>query len=90
MHKIKIENRESKNALKTENKTVHNNMGSNTAHKKNPQVRYKKFTQRYWFDICSIYRNVKFSSMASFLRSDSYGDYINGTNNLQVSICKET
>ena len=39
VHKIKTEKTESKNAMKTENKTVQKKMGSKTAHKKIPQVK---------------------------------------------------
>ena len=52
VHKIKTEKTENKTALKMENKTVNNNMGSKTAHKKSPQVKYKKLTQTYWFNLC--------------------------------------
>ena len=55
-------------------------MGIKNAHKKSPQVKYKKLTQRYWFNICLTYRSGKFSSMASFLRSDISGDGITDTN----------
>ena len=43
---------EIKTALKTENKTVQKNMGIKNAHKKSPQVKYKKLTQTYWFNLC--------------------------------------
>ena len=55
-------------------------MGSKTAHNKIPRVKYKKHTQRYWFNICLTYRSGKFSSMASFLRSDISDDDITDTN----------
>ena len=51
VNKIRYENTEIKTSLKTENKTVQNNMGSKTVHKKSPQVKYMKRTQRYWFHI---------------------------------------
>ena len=39
VNKIRYENTESKTSLKTENKTVQNNMGSKTVHKNIPQVK---------------------------------------------------
>ena len=39
VHKIKTEKTESKNALKKENKTLQNKMGSKTVHKNIPQVK---------------------------------------------------
>ena len=56
-------------------------MGSKTEHKKIPQLKYKKFTPRYWFNLCSTDRNGKFGIMAEFLRSDISGGDITDTNN---------
>ena len=47
VHKINTEQTESKTALKTEHKTVQKKMRIKTAHKKTPQVKYKKRTKIY-------------------------------------------
>ena len=60
-----------------------------TAHKKSPQVKHKKRTKRYWFNICSTYRNGKFSSMTSFMRSDISSYDITDTKNYRHQSAKK-